>query len=99
MIKLTKKTKKETQELLRELRMLENSYGRSYFIACINGYNGKYEQNLATFVDGYMCAYGVRDIVTATRASCKKGCKLMAAAEIAQEKELIELTKTVGCNV
>ena len=99
MFKITKETKKETQELLRELRMLENTYGRSYFMACINGFNGKYEQNLATFVDGYMCTYAHRDMVTPTPSLCKKGCELMAAAEIAQEKKLIELTKTIGCNV
>ena len=99
MIKLTKETKKETQELLRELRMLENSYGRSYFMACINGYNGKYEKNLATFVDGYMCTYAHRDMVTPTPSLCKKGCELMAAAEIAREKKLIELITTIGCHV
>lgn len=46
-----KHTKMEILTLLRELRLLENSYGGTYYWACLNGFNGNYYKNLARFIN------------------------------------------------
>jgi len=49
--KTNKQIRNETLALLRDLRLLENSYGGTYYWACVNGFNGKYYKNLAQYIN------------------------------------------------
>ena len=103
-----KYTKMEILALLRDLRLLENSYGGTYYWACLNGFNGNYYKNLARFINPTLYNnYAKKDdpeLNDNHYLQCENPTTTSTTTPSTSFNEtfdahFIDLVRTIGCNV
>ena len=96
-----KQTKMDALALLRDLRLLEKSYGGTYYWACVNGYNGKYYKNLARFINPtlYKNYENQNELKMTENHALSSDGTSTKTVNPTFDAHFIDLVRTIGCNV